>query len=361
LNSLAGGELVVDDMLEIDGSYLEGGGQIVRTSLALSSITGKACKIINIRKGRPAPGLKTQHLQAVKAVATLCEANVVGAELKSTILAFKPRKINIENIRIDIPTAGSVGLVLQALMIPAAHAKKIVNIEINGGATTGKWAVPVNYIKYVLLPILEKIGYQAELEIIKYGYYPKGGAKVKMKVFPVKKFLPVSILEQGKVKALRGISHASQELKVARVAERQARAAKSAMVDILKEIGNGEIKTTYVETNSTGSGIDLWIETKNSVVGANGLGELKKRAEIVGEEAGKKLLKEYKSGAPVDSHMADQIIPYLGLASMEKKCEIRVSEITNHTKTNIWVTEKFLPVRFEINKKKKIIKCKAID
>ena len=143
-------------MIEIDGSHMEGGGQIIRTSVALSAITGKTCKIINIRAGRKNPGLQRQHLAGIKAVKELCDASVKGSVLGSQSLTFAPNKIKGGILSIDVGSAGSIALVLQALMIPALHCDAPLVVKITGG-TINKWAPSVEYIKNVTLEILKKL------------------------------------------------------------------------------------------------------------------------------------------------------------------------------------------------------------
>lgn len=158
-------------MIVIDGSTGEGGGQMLRTALGLSALTGKSFKIVNIRKGRDNPGIKEQHLQSVNAVAKLCDAHVEGSYLNSMELEFNPGEIRSGNINIAISTAGSVGLVLQSLLIPAIRTD--LRIRIKGGATYGKWAMPIDHFKFVLSPFLKKIGYETGVVVIKDGFYPK--------------------------------------------------------------------------------------------------------------------------------------------------------------------------------------------
>jgi len=333
-------------MLTIDGGYGEGGGQVFRTSIGLSALIGKPIKIINIRKGRCKAGLAEQHLQSVKAVAQLCDAKVKGAELHSTELEFIPGKIKSGNINVKIATAGSVGLTLQALLIPAV--KTDLTIKINGGGTYGKWAAPIDNFKYVLLPLLEKIGCKAELKVEREGFYPVGGAIVN--VHSSKADLKhLEIIEKGKILSIEGKSVASEHLKKAEVAERQAKAAKKILFD--KFNVDVKIKKEYTKSLCPGSGIQLWIKTENTVMGANSLGEKGKKAELVGEEAAKRLIEDYNKGC-VDRHTADQLIPYLALAG---KGKILVSEITRHVTTNAYITEKFLPVKFKI--KGNLIEC----
>lgn len=334
-------------MIEIDGSIGEAGGQVLRTALGLSAYTNKPFRIINIRKNRPEPGLKEQHLQAVNATMKLCNAEVSGNKLKSTELIFKPNKITNKQVDISISTAGSIGLVLQALMIPASKENLKINIE--GGADFGKWAPPTDHIKNVLLPLLDKMNYNCYINIKKYGFYPKGGSAAEF--FSDKCNLkPIKIIEKEKILSINGISVASSLLKKAQVSERQAEIAKKIL---FKRFGIiPKIKPIYDNSLCPGSGIQLWITTENSVLGSNALGELGKKSELVGEEAANNLIFEYEHGA-IDHYTADQLIPYLALT---KNSEILTSKITDHTKTNIEVVKKFLDVKFKI--KNNIISCK---
>ncbi|MBL7100738.1 MAG: RNA 3'-terminal phosphate cyclase [Nanoarchaeota archaeon] len=336
-------------MLTIDGGYGEAGGQILRTSIGLSAVTGKAIRIDNIRAKRCNPGLAEQHLQAVRSVASICGAKLKGAELRSTELEFVPGKMKSGNVNVKIATAGSVGLTLQALLIPAI--KTDLTIKINGGGTYGKWAAPVDHFRYVLFPLLEKFGYKAEMSVEREGFYPVGGAKVKVHSGKAE-LKPVEILEKGKILSIEGRSVASEHLRKAEVAERQAKAAKKVLFDNFQV--DVKIKKEYSKSLCPGSGIQLWIKTENTVIGANGLGERGKMAEIVGKEAAKQLIQDYDKGC-VDRHMADQLIPYLALA---KQGKILASEITGHVKTNAYITEKFLPVKFKI--KGNMIECQKI-
>ncbi|MDP2908909.1 MAG: RNA 3'-terminal phosphate cyclase [Nanoarchaeota archaeon] len=335
-------------MLTIDGCYGEGGGQVLRTSIGLSAVTGTPVKIINIRKGRCTQGLAEQHLQAVRAVAQLCDAKVKGAELHSTELEFTPGKIKSGNINVKIATAGSIGLILQALLIPAI--KTDLTIKIQGGGTYGKWAAPTDHFKYVLFPLLEKFGYKVEMQIEKEGFYPAGGAIAQVHS-PKADIKPVNLTEKGKILAIEGRSVASEHLEKAEVAERQAKAARKILFDHFKT--DAKIKKEYVKSLCPGSGIQLWIKTENTVIGSNSLGEKGKKSETVGEEAAKQLIQDYEKGC-VDRHTADQLIPYMALAGGGK---ILASEITGHITTNIYVTEQFLPVEFSIEGN--LIKCRT--
>ncbi|VVB59657.1 RNA 3'-terminal phosphate cyclase [uncultured archaeon] len=336
-------------MISIDGSHHEGGGQIIRTAVALSALTGKAVKIEKIRAGRPNPGLQAQHIAAVEAVAKLCNAEVNGLAIGSQVLEFKPGKITAENILIKIPTAGSIGLVLQALLIPAAFADKPLEIRIEGGATFGKWAPPVQYLEKVISPVLACAGYSFKINILRHGFYPVGGAIVEVRTMPAK-LKAIKLEKRGEIKQISGISIASTHLKGARVAERQKEAAISALENL------ADIKTEYVEASCPGSGIVLWASDGDVVLGADALGERGKSAESVGEEAAKKLKKQIDSGACLDEWMADQIVPYLALAGGS----VKVAEITPHVETNIWVVEQFLGKKFKVDKEKRIIEAKNV-
>ncbi|MBW2976098.1 RNA 3'-terminal phosphate cyclase [Candidatus Woesearchaeota archaeon] len=354
-------------MIELEGSYLEGGGSIARIALALSTITQNPFEIANIRKNRPQPGLKHQHLFCIKALETLCNANVEGAFLGSTSLKYSPGKIEGKTIDIGIKTAGSITLFLQSLLMPSMFADKAVRFSIIGGTDT-KWSPTFDYFNNIFLPQMQKYA-DIECRLIKRGYYPKGNGKVQIKIKPLYKisdfsdfneFLrhlkqtapKINLAEQGHLIQIKGISHASLDLQNADVAERQAKAAEIELSSYKCPVN---IRAEYSETLSAGSGITLWaifskqkdeIDIKNPIrLGADALGEKGKKAEVVGKEAAQKLKREIESKAPVDMHLADQILPFVALAGGS----IKTSKITNHTRTNIYTIEKFLGKTFEID------------
>jgi RNA 3'-phosphate cyclase len=329
-------------MLAIDGSFGEGGGQILRTATALSAVKKIPCRVFNIRMKREKPGLQTQHLLGLRALAELCNGRLEGDYLNSTEIKFYPREIKKEKITIKIPTAGSITLVLQTLIPLCIFAKNPIEIYFEGGATDTFFSPTIDHFRYVFLKILERMGAKVEIEILRKGYYPEGGAKLKAKIFPAK-LKPINLTERGKIKKISIISGASQSLKSKKVAERQVAGVKEVLGKLNLPI---EEKIEYYDTQSPGSQVCLIAEFENTILGTDNLGKIGKRAEDVGKEAALELLKEQKTNACLDKHLADQILPYMALA--EGKSQITVSEITEHCKTNIWVIEKFIEGKFEI-------------
>jgi RNA 3'-terminal phosphate cyclase (ATP) len=343
-------------MIEIDGSYGEGGGQILRTAIALSAVTGKPCRISNIRAKRRVAGLKSQHVTATAAVAKMCDADIKGNELGSTEIEFIPKKIKGGSLSLNVGTAGSTALVLQALMIPAIHSEKPLDIKIIGG-TLNKWAPSIHYFQHVTLALLRKIGYKANLLVHKHGFYPKGGGLIEAKIEPGT-IHAMNWVKSGKVLEVSGLCLASSDLQKAKVAERMQKIVR---LGVFREFQlSPRIKTEYVQSDSTGCGVDLVAVHENSIVGSNALGEPGKRAEKIAKEALDELIELHSSDACLDKHMSDQIIPYMALGTMNdnKESSVKVVDVTEHTKTNIWVVEKFLPVTFDIEEK--IIKCKVL-
>ncbi|MBW2989694.1 RNA 3'-terminal phosphate cyclase [Candidatus Woesearchaeota archaeon] len=346
-------------MIEIDGSYLEGGGQIARTALALSTITQKPFEIVNIRKGRDKPGLKNQHLFCIKALEKLCGSRAEGAELGSTSLRYWPGKIKGGTVAVDVGTAGSISLLLQSIIIPSMLADSKVRLRIKGG-TDVSWSPQFDYMNNVIMPHMRRYA-DIEVSLIKRGYYPKGGGEVDIRIKPRSSLknegeLPGIILtEQHNLIQIKGVSHASIDLEKANVAERQAKSSKLTLSKLRCPI---QIRAEYQDTLSTGSGITLWAVfsrdpdeiniTEPIILGADCLGKRGRRAEDVGKEAALRIIEEIKSGTPVDRHLADNLIPMMGLAPGSR---IKVSCITDHTKTNVWVTEQFLPVRFKMDER----------
>src|SRR5712692_3495853 len=169
MGSRLGGE-----MIDVDGTLGEGGGQILRTAVALASVLGKQIRVFNIRAGRSKPGIMAQHLTGVTAAAQICKASTDGAEVGSNELVYRPARSKGGRYRFDVGTAGSVTLVLQTLMPFLAFAQEPVEVQLIGG-TDVKWSPPVDYLQRVMLPILRRMGYNGDLKVIRRGHYPRGG------------------------------------------------------------------------------------------------------------------------------------------------------------------------------------------
>lgn len=335
-------------MIEIQGDILEGGGQIIRTSISLAALAGEHIHITKIRHKRPNPGLQPQHVTAAKAIATFCDAQTEGLTQGSTELVFKPNGHTSGRFKFDVGTAGSIPLVLQALMPCIAFAPNHVELEITGG-TDVKWSPSIDYIRLVTLPTLHLMGYELNLTVNRRGHYPKGGGHVKVSTTPPRRLRNITLTKNDQLTSIQGVSHCVKL--PTHVAQRQADAAKR----ILTRAGYNELKVdveSYASDQDPhigpGSGITLVAAHANpSIIGADALGERGKPAEQVGEEAARRLIEELNSQASVDRHMGDMIIPYMAVA--DGHSEVSVSQITMHTLTNIHVAEKILKVKFQVN------------
>lgn len=329
--------------VRIDGSYGEGGGQIVRTAVALSAVTGKPVRIEKIRANRPIPGLAAQHLNAVDTVRRICNAEVRGLKLRSTTLEFLPSRVEGGRLEINIGTAGSITLLLQCLIPVALFADEATSLRVVGG-TDVAWSPPFDFYKNVFLKALRKMNCEVSLRLLRRGYYPKGGGVVEAHIEPLSGGLKRFILTEFEMRSneVKGVSHCGSL--PGHVAERQARAAARA----LESRGyDASIVIETVETSCPGSGITLWQDFK----AGGALGERGKRAEAVGEEAAAAILSELESNATVDVHLADQLVPYMALAAADGEVsEIKVREVTKHLDTNIYITQKFLDVKFTVEK-----------
>jgi RNA 3'-terminal phosphate cyclase (ATP) len=339
-------------MIEIDGSYLEGGGQIIRTAISLSAITQKPVHIFNIRKGREKPGLRPQHLEGMRAAAKICSAETDGLTLNSLEVVFKPGDIQGGTYTIDTKTAGSITLILQTLVPIGIFAKAPLTLTIRGG-TAVPFSPTTEYFQHILCFFLEKMGIHIFIDTKKHGFYPKGGGEVLLKVEP-NKLQNINLVESGELKKIDVVSIASKYLKQSQVAERMIEGYK-------KILPKADARFQYVDTISPGCFIRSHAHFENSKLGADALGKRGKRAEDVGLEAAQKLKESLDTGAPIDSWMVDQILPYMALAAIYTKepSHIKIPQLTKHAETNVWVIRKFLAVDIEIQNN--IMSCTAAD
>jgi RNA 3'-phosphate cyclase len=334
-------------LLEIDGGQKSGSGTILRLSVALAAIAGQPLHICNIRQSRSQPGLKPQHLEAVLTVARLCNAEIKGASLGSKELWFKPHEIKGGKIEAEIGTAGSIPMLLMAVMPICVFAKQEVRLHVAKGGTDTKNAPTINYVRMVLLSTLSRMGLDGSVTVHKYGYYPKGMGEVTLTVNPCRKLKPIRLERFGNLKSVKGISVCTF-LADKRVAERQRNAAK----DVLCKNGYAvDIQVVNDTSNDMqkGSSIVLWAKSDESaVIGADAIGELGKPSEAVGREAAEKLCTEISAKPTVDVHLADMLIPYMAFA--EDSSVFLARQVTGHLETNIWLVEKMLGTKFNVSK-----------
>jgi len=335
-------------MMNVDGSHKSGSGTIVRLSLAIAAISGRALHIFNIRQKRPQPGLRPQHLKAVLTAAKLCNATVEGANVGSRELWFYPSKIIGGTVKTQIGTAGSIPMLLITILPICAFAKKNTYIHISRGGTDVSYSPTINYLIHVFLPVLNKMGIAGAIKVHKYGYYPKGMGEVLAELKPIVKLSPIRNEKFGTLTSIEGVSVCTR-LSNRRVAERQAKAANEFLMG--EGYPKAEIKVVndYSNPLQKGSSLVLWARTSTgSLLGGDAIGELRKSSEDVGREAARKLVQEMGTKATFDIHLADLLIPYMALAEDNSVFLTRL--ITDHLETNIWLAEKFLDVKFQIQK-----------
>ena len=325
-------------MIEIDGSTGEGGGQIIRTALSLSALTGKAFRISGIRARRTPPGLKNQHLTAVRAMEEICSAHAEGAFLGSTELSFTPSDILPGDYKFDIGTAGSVTLLLQTILPAAFAAKGNLEIEAIGG-TNVPHAPPIDHFTHVFLDILRAHGLRIDIELVRRGYYPKGGGVVRIETWPGE-IRPIELTE-FEMGSVHCISFSSNRPEAA--ARRQENAAK---LELLKHNIFITTKIENTPARNEGGGVQCIVKSKTVAgIGADSLWQPGQSEDEIGRKVALNLLEELSKEPSVDKHTADQLLIYLAIGGGR----IRTSEITQHTLTNIQIIEKFMPVTFDVS------------
>ncbi len=328
-------------MIRVDGSMGEGGGQLLRYSVALSALTGEPVQVYNIRAKRSNPGLRPQHMTAVRLLARMVDAEVRGMSVGSTTLTFIPKsRVRGGRYELDVGTAGSVSLVLQATLPVAAMAREPVRLRLVGG-TAVRWSPPVQYVQYVLRPLLSKFGVRFTLSVLRHGFYPRGGGVVEVLVEPTKALTGASFPELSRVERVDGLSYCANL--PSHVAVRQRAAAEEALR--ARGLRVGEIAVdTRTPALDRGSCIVLWATTDSGVLGSDALGERGKPAEAVGREAASKLIAEVDARAGVDRHALDNLLIYASLA--EGRSLLASSELTSHAATVIELCKMIVGARF---------------
>jgi RNA 3'-phosphate cyclase len=335
-------------MLEIDGSYGEGGGQIVRTAVALSVLTNQPIHIRNIRANRPIPGLRPQHFTALSCIKEICSAEVEGLIINSKTLEFTPHTVQPGSYSFDVGTAGSMTLVFQACLLSGLRTTGPLAIHLQGG-TDVRWAPSWDYFTHVFLPLVKKIGINADVQLLKRGYYPTGGGEAILTINPAGPLKPFQARELPVFQEIQGIIH------LANLPDHIGTRMKHAAMKVAVQHNlRSSLRIDAAPSPSSGTGITLWSESGETILGSAILGEKKISAEAVGEQAASQLIQEIKSGATLDAYAIDQLLPYMACAPKESVCVIR--ELSNHTNTNMWLMKQFFPVDFEVAHQQDIVR-----
>jgi RNA 3'-terminal phosphate cyclase (ATP) len=322
-------------VLKIDGSYGEGGGQIVRSAVTLSCITKKPIQIENIREKRKVPGLRPQHLMAIKLLSKISGAEVSGLDVGSKAIKFIPKNVESRTITENIGTAGSISLMLQALIPAVSLSGESLKLSIIGG-TDVPWSPTSYYTKYVLGEAYSRMGINFSMDIKKRGYYPKGGGLIELIVYPSKKLKPISLTKRKtkSAKLFCSYSNLSSE-KIKNEVQRAETLLEEADFkidsEIQKEIALDKGGTMLVYSTDT-----------SSIVGSDGL------TDTI-SDLGKRISKNFiKCNLGTDNHLSDMLV--LPASLIDETSVYRITEITKHLETNLYVTSKITGCKYGIGR-----------
>lgn len=324
-------------MIRIDGSKGEGGGQVLRTSLALSLVTGQPFQMENIRAGRSKPGLLRQHLTAVKAAEAVGAAQVEGAELHSQTLTFRPRGLQAGDYHFAVGTAGSATLVLQTVLPALMGASGPSTLVLEGG-THNSAAPPFDFLARAYLPLVRRMGPSVEATLDKYGFFPAGGGKLRVSVKPAP-LKPLHLLERGKVVRRQA---------TAVIAQVPYEVARRELETVGRKLGWGEGERRVEELKRfTGPGNVLMLEVESEHVTEvfTAFGERGVRAEAVAEGVAEEARHYLDAGVPVGEHLCDQLMLLLALA---RGGSFRTQPLDGHALTQLETFAHFLDVRTTI-------------
>ena len=324
------------DVLKIDGSFGEGGGQILRTAVSLSCITKKPIQIENIRNNRKNPGLRPQHLVAIKLLSKICNAKVEGLHTGSTLIRFFPNEIQNMHLDEDVGTAGSISLILQTLILPASLSKKKIELSIRGG-TDVPWSPTMNYTKHVLSEAYRRIGINFSVKIRKRGYYPRGGGFVEASISPSTKLKPLSL--SGRVEKNANVLCTSSNIMTSKIS--------STINDVKIALENNGFTTTVETIEETaankGASILIFNHDANSIAGYDEL--LDNKNGLFGKTSTTEFI---NCDAGVDNQLSDMLVAPLSL--INGLSVFTVKEITKHLETNLYITSKITGCKYGVGK-----------
>jgi RNA 3'-terminal phosphate cyclase (ATP) len=313
-------------MLELDGG--DGGGQLVRTALSLSALTGQAIRVENVRGSRPNRGLRPQHVAAVEAVGAATDATLDGVERESDAFSFAPETVHGGTFTVDVGSAGSATLVCDAVAPLAVAVDRPLTLTVRGG-TDVKWSPPTDFLRHVKLPLLRAVGVSADLTVHRRGFYPAGGGGLTLTLRPSSPS-ELRLPSRDPVERLSAYAVASESLESASVADRMADAVRERLGDAGGTERPVEATARYVESDCPGAVVTLVADCGSSRAGFDAVGERGLPAEDVAARAVAAFRSWRATGAPVDEHLGDQLLLWVALAGGE----LRLSRVTDHVRTN---------------------------
>ena len=327
----------MNEMIVIDGSQGEGGGQILRSSLALSLITRKPFRMENIRAGRQKPGLLRQHLTAVEAATAVGTADVIGAALGSNLLEFRPHGVAPGNYRFAVGTAGSATLVLQTVLPPLLIASGSSTLTLEGG-THNPFAPPFDFLARCFVPLIQRMGPRVELQLDRPGFFPAGGGKFRAVIEPAKRLERLDLLERGPIRKCR--ARALLAKIPSQIGERELAVVR----EQLGWTGDDCVIQNVINPVGPGNALLLEMEAEHVTEVFTSFGERGRSAEVVAAEACEAARTWLKAGVPVDEYLADQLLLPMAIAGGGS---FRTGKPSQHSLTNAQVIERFLSVSID--------------